>query len=163
MEGNILDLVKNCHIFMTALFAALIMVPPLRRWALQSGNVDQPDARKVHSSAIPRIGGIAIFMSFLFSCLVFVDLVPPVRGILAGGLVIFCTGLIDDISGLSAKRKFLGEIVACLVAILVGGLHVHTLGNLFGTNLPIWVAIPFTVFAVVGVINAINLLTASTT
>ncbi|MBE0504508.1 MAG: undecaprenyl/decaprenyl-phosphate alpha-N-acetylglucosaminyl 1-phosphate transferase [Desulfuromonadales bacterium] len=156
-----MDLVKNCYIFMTALFAALIMVPPLRRWALQSGNVDQPDARKVHSSAIPRIGGIAIFMSFLFSCLVFVDLVPPVRGILAGGLVIFCTGLIDDISGLTPKHKFLGEIVACLVAIFVGGLHIHTLGNLFGTGpiiLPFWVAIPFTVFAVVGVINAINLL-----
>jgi UDP-GlcNAc:undecaprenyl-phosphate GlcNAc-1-phosphate transferase len=146
---------------MTALFAALIMVPPLRRWALESGNVDHPNTRKVHTSAIPRIGGIAIFMSFLFSCLVFVDLVAPVRGILAGGLVIFCTGLIDDISGLTPRRKFLGEIVACLVTIFVGDLTIHTLGNLFGTgtiNLPVWVAIPFTVFAVVGVINAINLL-----
>lgn len=160
-EGNILDPVKSSYIFMTALFAALIMVPPLRHWALKNGNVDQPDARKVHSSAIPRIGGVAIFISFLFSCLVFADLVAPVRGILAGGLVIFCTGLIDDISGLSAKSKFFGEIVACLVTIFVGGLHIHTLGNLFGTGtiiLPLWVAIPFTVFAVVGVINAINLL-----
>jgi UDP-GlcNAc:undecaprenyl-phosphate GlcNAc-1-phosphate transferase len=156
-----LDPVQSCYIFMTALFAALIMVPPLRRWALESGNVDQPDARKVHTSAIPRIGGIAIFMAFLFSCLVYVDLVPPVRGILAGGLVIFCTGLIDDISGLTPRRKFLGEIVACLVTIFVGGLHIHTLGNLFGSGplvLPHWGAIPFTVFAVVGVINAINLL-----
>lgn len=156
-----MDPVKSCYIFLTALFAALIMVPPLRRWALESGNVDHPDSRKVHSSAIPRIGGIAIFMSFLFSCLVFVDLVPPVRGILAGGLVIFCTGLIDDIAGLTPKRKFLGEIVACLVTISVGDLHILTLGNLFGTGpifLPTWFAIPFTVFAVVGVINAINLL-----
>ena len=146
---------------MTAFFAALIMVPPLRRWALESGNIDQPDGRKVHKTAIPRIGGIAIFVSFLFSCLVFVDLVAPVRGVLAGGLVIFCTGLIDDISGLSPKRKFLGEIVACLVTILVGNLTIHSLGNLFGTgliSLPVWAAIPFTVFAVVGVINAINLL-----
>jgi UDP-GlcNAc:undecaprenyl-phosphate GlcNAc-1-phosphate transferase len=146
---------------MTGLFTAMIMVPPLCRWALKNGKVDQPDPRKVHTSAIPRIGGIAIFISFLFSCLVFVDLLAPVRGILAGGLVIFCTGLIDDISGLTPKRKFFGEIVACLVTIFVGGLHIHTLGNLFGTGpiiLPLWFAIPFTVFAVVGVINAINLL-----
>ncbi len=149
------------YIFMTALFSALIMVPTLRRWALVSGNVDVPDERKIHSQTTPRIGGVAIFMATLFATLVFTDLNPQLRGILAGALIVFFTGLIDDLHGLSPKRKFIGQICACLITISVGGLYLSNLGNLFGFGdivLGKWFAIPFTVFAVVGVINAINLI-----
>lgn len=149
------------YVFITALFTSLIMVPFLRKWALDSDMVDHPDARKVHTQKIPRIGGIAIFMAFLFAVLVYVEMLPVVRGILAGGLIIFCTGLVDDLQGIGPKRKFLGEIAACLITIMVGNLQITRLGNLFGTGeiiLPLWIAIPFTVFAVVGVINALNLI-----
>lgn len=151
----------NYYIFMTALFAALLMIPFLQRWALERGEVDVPDARKVHSSAIPRLGGIAVFTAFLFSLLVFGEMTPSLRGILAGGLVIFVTGLVDDLGGLSPRRKFLGEIAGCLLTVVVGRLYLAELGNLFGFGpivLPLWLAIPFTVFAVVGVINAVNLI-----
>ncbi len=156
-----MDLKTQVFLFMTALFSSLVMVPMLRRWALERGEVDVPDERKVHSAAIPRIGGIAICLAFLFAVLIFVDISREIRGILAGTLVIFLTGLIDDLHGISAKRKFLGEIAACLVTITVGGLYIHNLGNLFGfgaVSLPVWIAIPFTLFAVVGVINAMNLI-----
>ncbi len=146
---------------MTALFAALIMVPFLRRWALEQGSVDAPDARKVHTTPMPRLGGIAIFLSFLFSSIVYAPFDNGVRGILAGALIIFATGLVDDLSGLTAKRKFAGEIAACLATILVGNLYLTNLGDLFGMGaiiLPTWLAIPFTIFAMVGVINAINLI-----
>lgn len=149
------------YVFITALFTSLIMVPFLRKWALDSDVVDHPDARKVHTQKIPRIGGIAIFMGFLFSVLVYVEMLPLVRGMLAGGLIVFCTGLVDDLHGIGPRRKFLGEIAACLITIMVGNLHITRLGNLFGTGeivLPLWIAIPFTVFAVVGVINALNLI-----
>ena len=148
-------------VFMTALSTALIMVPFLRKWAISTGTVDVPDERKVHTTAVPRIGGIAIFMAFLFSLLVYADLQPAVRGILAGALVIFFTGFVDDLYGISPHRKFLGEIGGCLVTIVVGHLFLSDLGNLFGFGpivFPLWLAIPFTVFAVVGVINAVNLI-----
>ena len=148
-------------VFMTALSTALIMVPFLRKWALSTGTVDVPDERKIHTTAIPRIGGIAIFMAFLFALLVYADLQPRIRGILAGALVIFFTGFVDDLYGISPRRKFLGEIGGCLVTIGVGHLILSDLGNLFGFGpvvLPLWLAIPFTIFAVVGVINAINLI-----
>lgn len=151
----------NSYIFMTALFAALFMIPFLQRWALERGEVDLPDARKVHSVAIPRLGGIAIFLSFLFSLLVHGEMTPAARGILAGGLVVFVTGLVDDLSGLTPRRKFLGEIAGCLLAVVVGRLYLTNLGDLFGLGpvvLPLWLAIPFTLFAVVGVINAVNLI-----
>ena len=149
------------YTFMTALFTSLLMVPFLRRWALERGDLDQPDERKQHTVPMPRLGGIAIFLSFLFSAIIFVPIGHCTRGILAGGLVIFVTGLIDDIRGLTARQKFIGEVAACLTVIVVGKHHLVTLGDLFGFGeilLPVWLGVPFTVFAVVGVINAINLI-----
>lgn len=148
-------------IFMTALFASLGLVPVLRRWALINEKLDLPDERKVHTQAIPRLGGVAIYLSFLFSALVFIEVTREVRGILAGGLVIFVVGIIDDLYGLSPKKKFAGEIVGVLVTMAVGHLYLANLGNLFGFGdivLPFWPAVAFTIFAVVGVINAINLI-----
>ena len=107
------------YVFITALFAALIAVPGLRRWAFDTGTLDLSDERKVHKGMMPRLGGVAIFLAFFFALLVFVDLSPTVRGILAGSLVLFVTGLIDDLSGLSPKRKFLGEIIGTLVTMFV--------------------------------------------
>ena len=109
----------------------------------------------------PRLGGIAIFLAFLFSAIVFVPISDTVRGILAGTLVIFATGVMDDLNGISARQKFTGEVIACLVTIGVGKLYLTNLGNLFGFGdivLPAWLGILFTVFAVVGMINAINLI-----
>ncbi len=149
------------YIFMTALFVSLIAVPGLRKWAFDTGTLDLSDERKVHKGMMPRLGGVAIFLAFFFSVLIFIDLSPVMRGILAGALVLFVTGLVDDLVGLSPKRKFAGEIVGTVVTISISGLYITDLGNLFGYGdvvLPLWLAIPFTVFAVVGVINAINLI-----
>lgn len=152
---------QSLYIFIVALFTAMIMVPFLQRWALDTGAVDIPDARKVHSRAVPRIGGVAICMAWLFSLLVYMDLAREVRGILAGSLIIFFTGFIDDIYGLTPKKKFLGQIIACLVTIIVGHISINSLGNLFGFGnlaVPELLSIPFTILAVVGIINAFNLM-----
>lgn len=159
--GSEMSLLTCFYTFMTALFAALIMVPFLRKWAFDQGNLDIPDERKMHKTPMPRLGGIAIFLSFLFSVLIYVQVTPVVQGLLAGGLIIFVTGLIDDLTGLTARRKLVGEIAACLAAIVLGKLWLVDLGNLFGLGniiMPTWIGIPFTIFAVVGVINAINLI-----
>lgn len=146
---------------MTSLAMALVMVPFLRHWALDRGALDQPDERKVHKTPMPRLGGIAIFLAFLLAVIVFSPIDQRVRGLLAGALIMFITGVIDDLNGIPARHKFAGEVAACLTAVLVGQLWVTTLGNPFGFGLillPAWFAIPFTVFALVGVINAINLI-----
>ncbi len=153
--------IQGLYIFIIALFTAMVMVPFLQRWALDTGAVDIPDARKVHNQAIPRIGGVAICMAWLFSLLVYMDLAREVRGILAGSLIIFFTGFIDDLYGLTPKKKFLGQIIASLVTITVGNISIHSLGNLFGFGnlaVPELLSIPFTILAVVGIINAFNLM-----
>jgi UDP-GlcNAc:undecaprenyl-phosphate GlcNAc-1-phosphate transferase len=156
-----MGLIQLLYIFLIALFSSMIMVPFLMRWALDTGAVDAPDSRKIHKKAIPRIGGVAICMGWLFSLLIYVDMTSQVRGILAGTLIVFFTGLIDDLYGLSPKKKFLGQFAACLITIFVGELYISSLGNLFGgetINLPAWLGIPFTLLAVVGIVNAFNLM-----
>lgn len=148
-------------IFMTSLTTALIMVPLLRKWALSVGAVDVPDARKIHTGLVPRNGGVAIFLAFLFALLVNSELEPASRGILTGALIIFITGFCDDLRSITPRLKFLGEIIGCLMTMVVGNLYITNLGDLFGFGvivLPLWLAIPFTLFAVVGVINAVNLI-----
>lgn len=148
------------YILLTALFVVLILIPPITRLAINLDKVDIPDERKIHSGKIPRLAGIAIFLAVLFSILLFCDITSPVRGFLAGGVIIFATGLYDDLIGLRPGWKLLGEILAALTAVLIGDVALSNLGNLFGTgeiHLG-WLAIPFTVLGIVGVTNAINLL-----
>lgn len=153
--------IQLIYIFMTSLFASLIMVPFLYRWGMEQKMVDIPDERKIHRKAVPRLGGISICMAFLFSLLVFVDLTREMRGILAGMLIIFVTGMVDDLYGLSPLRKFFGEVCAVLTTMVVSHIYIRTLGDLFGTGeiiLPLWLALPFTLVAIIGVINAFNLI-----
>jgi len=156
-----LSLLTCFYAFMTSLAMSLVMVPFLRHWALDQGALDQPDERKVHTTAVPRLGGVAIFLAFLLAAIVFSPIDQRVRGLLAGALIMFITGVIDDLNGIPARYKFAGEVLASLIAVLVGQLWVTNLGNPFGFGfivLPDWFAIPFTVFALVGIINAINLI-----
>lgn len=153
--------INSLYIFIIALFTAMIMVPFLQRWAIDTGAMDLPDERKVHKRAIPRIGGVAICMAWLFSLLVYVDMAREVRGILAGSLIIFFTGFIDDLYGLSPKKKFIGQIIACIITITVGQISIHSLGDLFGVGplaVPELLTVPFTILAVVGIVNAFNLM-----
>lgn len=156
----LLNLVSLFYIFFTSLMTSVILIPPISRLSVRVGGMDTPDERKVHDNEIPRLGGIAIFCAFLFSVLFFIDIDHQLKGFMAGAVVIFLTGLADDLTGLSPSNKFVGEILAAYVAVISGGLTLSTIGNPLGLgeiHLG-YLAIPFTVFAVVGVMNAINLI-----
>ena len=148
------------YIFFTALMASLILIPPISHLAIRVGGIDVPDERKVHCDDTPRLGGIAIFSAFLFAVLFFCDIDLQIKGFLSGAVIIFLTGLADDLTNLTPRQKFLGEIIAATIAVVIGGLELSSLGNPLGLGTislgPF--AIPFTIFAVVGVTNAVNLL-----
>ncbi len=148
------------YIFITSLMTAMIMIPSVSKLAIRIGGIDKPDERKVHCTETPRLGGIAIFCAFLFSVLFFTDIDRQIKAFLAGAVVIFLTGLADDLTGLSPRNKLIGETLAATVAILSGGISMTTLGNPLGLGeIQLGLcAIPFTIFAVVGVMNAINLI-----
>lgn len=146
-----------------ALLISFIATPVVKSLAEKVGAVDVPkDGRRMHDHPIPRMGGLAIFLGFLLSTLVFVPLTTPLRGMLLGGVIIVVLGIIDDIHALPAMPKFIVQIIAALIAVLHGNvIEVLSNPNVFSAD-PYWVlgpwAIPISVIWIVAITNAVNLI-----
>lgn len=144
---------------MTALILCLLMMPVAMKLAYIIGAIDEPDGRKVHQGVMPRTGGLSIGLSLLISGLLFAVVDRFTAAFAIGAAIILLTGLADDVWRIRPVVKFIGEILAALAFILISGLTLDSFGNLFGQgniHSGSW-AIPVTVFAIVGVINAMNL------
>jgi UDP-GlcNAc:undecaprenyl-phosphate GlcNAc-1-phosphate transferase len=146
---------------LTAALVAFGATPVVKNLAFHVGAVDVPkDGRRMHDHPIPRLGGVAILLGFLFSMLLFVPLTADVRGMLLGGIIIAVLGMFDDIYDLPAKLKLVVQICAALVAVLSGNvIEVLSNPNVFSENL-YWelgpLAIPVTVIWIVALTNAVN-------
>lgn len=154
-------MVKLVLVFAMAFLVALEITPLVRRWARRRGKLDFPDARKLHATPVPRLGGVGIYLAVLLWLVFFSGGGKLAAGLLVGTTVLFGTGLIDDLFGLKASQKFLGQIIAALATIELSGLRLFHLGDLFGTGdlvLTQPLATLFTVFAIVGLSNAMNMM-----
>lgn len=142
---------------------ALILTPVVRNLAVKMGAVDVPkDARRMHDHPIPRMGGLAIFLGFLLSTLLFVPMNGQLQGALLGAVIIVVLGIFDDIYSLGAKFKLVIQIIAALIAVGAGNTIVALSNpNLLSAN-PYWelgwLSIPVTVIWIVGMTNAVNLI-----
>lgn len=162
------------YLFVIAAAAAvtLLLTPFVREWSMRHHLVDEPGGRKVHTKAISRLGGIAIFIGFMAA--VGVEALgerffgwggsvlatgKPVYAVLAGTAIIFAVGVIDDIVTLSPGAKLLGQIVAAAV-VIAAGLRIDFIGNPFGGGLIALglLGIPVTLVYIVGFTNVINLI-----
>ncbi len=147
--------------FVLALTASVFMTLALKRIAGKVGLVDYPDRsqHKTHSHPAALVGGISIFISFCFT-LLFINIpIAELRPLFAASIVLVVIGVLDDLHELSPLMRFASQIIACCIMIFVGKTYIHELGALFTDQiftLGVF-AIPFTVFAVVGVINAFNM------
>lgn len=147
-----------------AILLALLLTPVLlwmmRGLALRINFVDVPNARKVHKQPIPLVGGVVLYI--VAAILLLMNHAVDVFGfylMLASG-VLLVVGLLDDLYQLSALWRFVAQIGACLIVIYFADLKLDTFGNLLTPNgdLQLGVmAIPVTIFGVVGVINALNM------
>jgi len=139
------------------MLVSLLLVPPLRRYATTLKLVDTPDERKVHQSIVPRVGGIAMIGGTLFAILVWLEPGMALYSFLAGVIIIAVFGTWDDRNQLGYRIKFLGQFIASLLVILVGDVKVNSLPFLYDEVIPDYIAVPFTLFAMLGITNAINL------
>jgi UDP-GlcNAc:undecaprenyl-phosphate GlcNAc-1-phosphate transferase len=143
--------------FIIATFATMVLIPPFVRLAEWLHIADMPAARKVHKIPVPRLGGLAMAIGAASPLLMWAPMSPTMVGFLCGVAIIVFFGVWDDVSGIDYRLKFLGQIVAALVVVLYGGVVIKNVPFLGLEPLPRHVAIPLTVFALVGVTNAINL------
>lgn len=163
MLDNIPMFAKVAAALLFALLVTFITTPTVKSLAHKVGAVDVPkDERRMHNRPIARMGGLAIFLGFILSALLFVPVTPQIRGMLLGGVIIVVLGILDDIYALPALPKFVVQIVAALVAVCHGNvIQVLSNPNVFSDN-PYWVlgslSIPITVIWIVAITNAVNLI-----
>lgn len=150
--------------FLVGLIAIAALLPASRRF----GWLDHPDAgRKDHFEPTPVVGGIAILLAAvatiaLLAALGLVDLGGDSRALSALGfasLLMLAVGLYDDLHDLNWRWRIGAQLIAALLLVFVGGMSVNAIGTLFGHPVHSlgWLSVPFTVFLVLALINALNM------
>lgn len=132
----------------------------LRPVALRVGLVDVPNDRKAHEGSVPLIGGVAMFCGFALAALTLDTGLTAYRSFFAAVAILVVVGLLDDMHELSSRARFGAQILAAGLMALWGGVVLRDLGVLGGGPDPFALGaweIAFTVFATVGVINALNM------
>lgn len=149
-------------IFFSSLIVALAIIPPLIKISFKNKMFDEPsEDRKIHKGVVPNSGGIAIFIGFLFSCLILIpfDLLPQANILMAAAMLVFIMGLKDDIDDLKPFKKFIAQFIAAIMVSVFADLRITDLYGVMGIHeLSYEVSITFTVFFFVGIVNAYNLI-----
>ena len=135
---------------------SMAIIPLMMRYASTLGMVDKPDPRKVHASPIPRVGGVGIVIGALVPMMIWLSFTPLVSSFIFGCVVLLVFGIWDDIAELGHYVKFIGQFLAAITVVYYGGLFVEHFPYVGLYALPESVGKPFTVIALVGVINALN-------
>ena len=135
--------------------------PLVKTLAYKVGAIDVPkDNRRMHKVPIPRLGGLAIFLAFLLSVLVFAEIDRQMQGILLGAVMIVILGVMDDIMALKALPKLLVQIAAAGVAVYHGCvIQFFSNPNVFSEITYInlgWLSYPVTIIWIVAITNAVN-------
>ncbi len=141
---------------MIAMAVSVLLIPIVWRFAGVLGMIDEPGARKVHSEAIPRVGGLGIIAGALLAIFALLDFTPIVKAFLLGAVVIIIFGIWDDIRQVQPRIKFLGQIIAISIVVFYGDLWITHLPFTDIDSVPAWIGIPFTYFAIIGMTNAVN-------
>jgi len=151
-----MNIVYSCiSVFIIAFLAVYSFTPFVIRYALRTNFVDNPNARKIHKTAIPLLGGVSVFSGFFFLTIyiIFTKLHTfswPILGYLAGAIIITVVGVIDDKRGMKPITKSLGQLAACMAFI-----YANDLTTMLG---PVYITLPILILWMVGLMNALNFL-----
>ncbi len=149
--------------FIVAFVFSFAATPIVYRFAFKIGAIDVPkDSRRMHKRPVPRLGGLAIIFGFMVSIFCFGKMTRELAAMLVGASIIAAMGVIDDCKNLDAKLKFVIQIIAALVVMLLGNIRitVFTNPNIFSDNpylvLPWWMSGLTTILWIVFITNAVN-------
>lgn len=167
MLGSNYYIAKILETLVISMVIAYITSPLSIRIAHKLGVIDRPkDARRVHKKPIPRFGGMAIFLGSMAAMSIPAGMNEKIKIAMIGGALMYLLGISDDIRNLKPAVKFLGQWgIATLVYVL--GVRITFIGNYFGADvtgphanviLSEGVAYIITVFWIVGITNAVNLM-----
>lgn len=147
--------------FSTAFAVSNVFTPIAKTISMKVGAIDYPKARGMHQKPMPRMGGLAIVIGFMFTVLLLYRFVEfgetrKLIGFMIGATMIVVLGMFDDIYDLRARFKFFVQILAALVAIM-SGIQIHVVMWPV-TKALTYLSVPITLLWIVGVTNAVNLI-----
>ncbi|MFT4092116.1 MAG: MraY family glycosyltransferase [Niabella sp.] len=152
------------EILVTAIISfivAYLAIPVVIVIAEKKKLFDIPDERKLHKHTIASLGGVGIFLGFVFSSLIGISFQkhPEFQYIFAAAFIIFFIGLKDDIIALSAFKKLIAQIIAAAIIIHLAGIRIESFYDILGIGAvdPIY-GVPFTYITIILIINAFNLI-----
>lgn len=145
--------------FFWAFLVALFAVPSIIYIAHLKNMLDTPNVRTVHESLTPRLGGVAVFAGFMSALTIFADLSNGIQQLLAGCIVLFFVGLKDDLVTISVAKKFVGQLLATGIVMIMADVRLTSFQGILGIHeLPIGISYAFTFLVIVGITNSINLI-----
>jgi UDP-GlcNAc:undecaprenyl-phosphate GlcNAc-1-phosphate transferase len=147
--------------FITAVLISLIMIPRVARVAKAKNIVAMPNGRTSHDGAIPTMGGVAIFGSLVMGTGLWLpgEALVGFQYVIPALVIILFFGMKDDMVGINARKKLLGQIFASLLVIMAADIRLTTLYGAFGIHqIPYVVSVVITLFIFLLSINAYNLI-----
>ena len=171
MVKGVIEYISNdilLYGFLVQILAAVLsvyFVPTVRKLALAKKITATPSARKPHSTEVPVLGGVAIYLAAAFSMFIVAFIFPSKIDasdffLLGFGSMIFLfVGVLDDIVGLKAKTKLILQIVVCFILIHKTPLYITNMHGLFGfSEIPYIPSLLLSVFVYVVFVNMLNLI-----
>ena len=156
MLNNII--IYSFQVILFTFLVAVVSVPVVKKIAIQVNALDIPNERKVHTKPMPRLGGLAIFAAFLFGYMVFGEMTVQMNSILIGSFIILLTGIIDDLTPLTARDKLIGELLSALVIAFYGEILLSNI-TFFGFTIEFGMfSYPITILFIIACMNIINLI-----
>lgn len=144
--------------FFIALFASFLLTYPVRKLAIKWNIVDLPNYRKIHTEITPRFGGIAIFIGSMLGLLYLLPSNEHMFAIVSGAFVIVITGALDDRYDIRPIVKLTGQFIAASF-LVSSGLIIEQVTLPFLGKIDLgFISVLVTVFWVIGITNAINLI-----
>ena len=128
MQKEIIEVLKI--VIIVAAFTALLF--PMIKWiSYHVGALDYPNERKVHKKPMPVMGGLMIYLGFLFGYMLFAPQSTQMLAILIASFIVVITGILDVIKPLRAREKLVGQVVAALIIVFYGKILLNDISFLF--------------------------------
>lgn len=148
--------------FITGLLIVIFGIPSIITVAKLKGLYDKPNERKLHTTKIPRLGGLAIVAGFSIAAsmwLVDSATIGKIQYLLAALVILFFSGLKDDIIIISPIKKLMSQIVAAGIIVVGQKIQITDFQGLMGINeIPSFIAIPLSMFTIIVITNSFNLI-----
>ena len=147
------------YVLLVTFISSLILVPISKRIAKHVNALDYPNKRKIHNKVMPRLGGLAIYGSFLIGYMLYGSNTPQMLSVLIGSFILVIMGMIDDINPLRAKYKIVVQTVSAAIVVFYGRIFLTDI-SAFGLTINLIAPINyiFSCLFIIALVNAINIM-----